>query len=93
MGIVAIALGVGGIAYYAAILHLVLHSLTKAVCFIKWVNRNSIGNLLLDESGDYLRLYPAAQQHFARYYMYCCDSAVWTFYFRIHSFQGNGIKW
>jgi len=33
MGIVALGLGIGGIGYYAAILHLILHSFTKAGLF------------------------------------------------------------
>jgi hydrogenase-4 component F len=37
MGIVAVALSIGGIGYYAAILHIVLHSFTKPVCSIKSV--------------------------------------------------------
>lgn len=60
MGIVAIALGVGGIAYYAAILHIVLHSLTKAGLFYQMgQSKKVLGTYMLDESGDYLRLYPA----------------------------------
>ena len=59
MGIVAIALGVGGIAYYAAILHIVLHSLTKAGLFYQiGQSRKIMGTYLLDDSGNYFKLYP-----------------------------------
>lgn len=60
MGIVAIAIGAGGIGYYAAILHLILHSFTKASLFYQ------VGQLYkflktyrLEESGRYLQLNPA----------------------------------
>lgn len=60
MGIVAIALGVGGVGYYAAILHLVLHSLTKAGLFYQiGQSYRVMGSYLLDESGNYMRLQPA----------------------------------
>jgi hydrogenase-4 component F len=60
MGIVAIALGVGGIGYYAAILHLVLHSFTKAGLFYQFGQSYKVmGTYQLDDSGDYMRLYPA----------------------------------
>ncbi len=60
MGIVAIALGVGGIGYYAAILHLVLHSLTKAGLFYQiGQSYRVMGSYLLDESGNYMKLQPA----------------------------------
>jgi hydrogenase-4 component F len=60
MGIVAIAVGIGGIAYYAAILHIVLHSLTKAGLFYQiGQSRKILGTYMLDDSGNYLKLYPA----------------------------------
>ncbi len=60
MGIVAIALGIGGIGYYAAILHVVLHSLTKAGLFYQVGQSHKVlGTYELDRSGNYLNLYPA----------------------------------
>jgi len=60
MGIVAIALGVGGIGYYAAILHIILHSLTKAGLFYQIGQSYKVmGTYKLDESGNYMSLYPA----------------------------------
>ena len=60
MGIVAIALGIGGIGYYAAILHIVLHSFTKAGLFYQFGQSYKImGTYQLDESGNYMNLYPA----------------------------------
>lgn len=60
MGIVAIALGIGGIGYYAAILHIVLHSLTKAGLFYQIGQSYKVmGTYQLDESGNYMNLYPA----------------------------------
>lgn len=60
MGIVAIALGIGGIGYYAAILHLVLHSFTKAGLFYQFGQSYKVmGTYQLDESGNYMNLFPA----------------------------------
>lgn len=60
MGIIAIALGVGGPGYYAAIFHLILHSLTKAGLFYQVGQSHSIlGTYNLDDSGNYMKLYPA----------------------------------
>jgi hydrogenase-4 component F len=60
MGIVAIALGIGGIGYYAAILHIVLHSFTKAGLFYQMGQSYKVmGTYKLDESGNYMALYPA----------------------------------
>ncbi|MCX6244384.1 MAG: proton-conducting transporter membrane subunit [Bacteroidetes bacterium] len=60
MGIVAIALGIGGIGYYAAILHIVLHSFTKAGLFYQIGQSYKVmGTYQLDESGNYMNLYPA----------------------------------
>jgi len=59
MGIVAIALGVGGVGYYAAILHIVLHSFTKAGLFYQIGQSYKVmGTYKLDESGNYMNLYP-----------------------------------
>ena len=60
MGIVAIALGIGGIGYYAAVLHIVLHSFTKAGLFYQIGQSYKVmGTYQLDESGNYMNLYPA----------------------------------
>jgi len=60
MGIVAIALGIGGAGYYAAILHIVLHSFTKAGLFYQMGQSYRVmGTYQLDESGNYMNLYPA----------------------------------
>jgi len=60
MGIVAIAIGIGGIGYYAAILHVILHSFTKAGLFYQIGQSYKVmGTYQLDDSGDYMTLYPA----------------------------------
>jgi hydrogenase-4 component F len=60
MGIVAVAMGIGGIGYYAAILHIVLHSFTKAGLFYQMGQSYRVmGTYKLDESGNYMNLYPA----------------------------------
>lgn len=60
MGIVAVALGTGGIGYYAAILHIVLHSFAKAGLFYQVGQSHKVlGTYNLDESGNYMNLYPA----------------------------------
>jgi len=60
MGIVAIGLGVGGIGYYAAIFHIVLHSFTKAGLFYQIGQSYKVmGTYELDKSGNYMNLYPA----------------------------------
>jgi len=60
MGIVAIALGMGGIGYYAAILHIVLHSFAKAGLFYQIGQSYKVmGTYNLDDSGNYMNLYPA----------------------------------
>jgi len=60
MGIVAIGLGIGGIGYYAAILHIVLHSFTKAGLFYQiGQSYRVMGTYQVDESGNYMNLYPA----------------------------------
>jgi len=60
MGIVAIAVGVGGIGYYAAILHIILHSFTKAGLFYQFGQSYKVmGTYQLDDSSDYMTLYPA----------------------------------
>jgi hydrogenase-4 component F len=60
MGLVAISLGIGGAGYYAAILLIVLHSLTKSSLFYQM---GQLGRVLhsyeIDECGRYMRSYPA----------------------------------
>jgi hydrogenase-4 component F len=59
-GLVAIALGVGGIGYYAAILLLVLHTFVKSSLFFQTGQMYRILNThMVDESGNYMRIYPA----------------------------------
>ncbi|HBS86730.1 MAG: hypothetical protein A2W91_11930 [Bacteroidetes bacterium GWF2_38_335] len=60
MGLVAIAIGLGGQGYYAAILLLILHSLTKASLFfqIGQVSR-ALKTFLISESGEYMKRNPA----------------------------------
>ena len=60
MGLVAIAVGVGGIGYYAALLLLVLHSLTKSSLFYQMGQLSRVLHTFkLDECGRYMKLYPA----------------------------------
>lgn len=59
-GLVAIALGVGGVGYYAAILLLVLHTLVKSSLFFQTGQMYRILNThMVDESGNYMKIYPA----------------------------------
>ena len=60
MGLVAIAIGVGGYGYYAALLLLVLHSLTKSSLFYQMGQLSRVLHTFkLDECGKYMELYPA----------------------------------
>jgi hydrogenase-4 component F len=60
MGLVAIALGIGGIGYYAAFLLIVLHSLTKASLFFHMGQFLRVLNTFrLDDCGKYMKLHPA----------------------------------
>lgn len=60
MGLVAIALGVGGYGYYAALLIIVLHSLAKSSMFYQMGQFSRVLHTFrLDESGRYMKLYPA----------------------------------
>ncbi|MFH1250146.1 MAG: proton-conducting transporter membrane subunit [bacterium] len=58
MGLVAIGLGVGGLAYYAAILHLIFHSLTKASMFyqIQQVHQ-MFKSYVIKKTGGYFKNY------------------------------------
>jgi len=60
MGLVAIAVGVGGVGYYAALLLLVLHSLTKSSLFYQMGQLSRVLHTFkLDDCGRYMKLYPA----------------------------------
>jgi len=60
MGLVAIAVGAGGYGYYAALLLLVLHSLTKSSLFYQMGQLSRVlHSFKLDECGRYMKLYPA----------------------------------
>lgn len=60
MGLVAIAIGVGGGGYYAALLLLVLHSLAKSSLFYQMGQLSRVLHTFkLDECGRYMKLYPA----------------------------------
>lgn len=60
MGLVAIAIGLGGQGYFAALLLIILHTLTKSSLFFQM---GQVSRLLhtfkLDESGEYLKRNPA----------------------------------
>lgn len=59
MGIVAVALAVGGIGYYAAILHIVLHSFAKAGLFYQIGQVESILHTYwIKETGAYMKINP-----------------------------------
>jgi len=60
MGLVAIAIGVGGGGYYAALLLIVLHSLAKSSLFYQMGQLSRVLHTFkLDECGRYMKLYPA----------------------------------
>ncbi|HPY66899.1 MAG TPA: proton-conducting transporter membrane subunit [Bacteroidales bacterium] len=60
MGLVAIALGIGGAGYYAAFLIIILHSLAKSSLFYQMGQLSRILNTFrLDNCGKYMALYPA----------------------------------
>ncbi|HNR41072.1 MAG TPA: proton-conducting transporter membrane subunit [Bacteroidales bacterium] len=60
MGLVAIALGIGGQGYYAALLLIILHSLAKSSLFYQMGQLSRILHTFrLDECGRYMKLYPA----------------------------------
>jgi hydrogenase-4 component F len=60
MGLVAIAIGVGGFGYYAALLLLVVHSLTKSSLFYQMGQLSRVLHTFkLDDCGRYMKLYPA----------------------------------
>ena len=58
-GLVIIAFACGGIGYFAAILHLIMHSLTKSSLFFQVSQMHRIYNTKLDEGiGSYLKINP-----------------------------------
>lgn len=60
MGLVAIALGIGGPGYYAAFLLIILHSLTKAGLFFHMGQFSRVLHTFkLDDCGRYMKLHPA----------------------------------
>ncbi len=59
MGIVALALSVGGIGYFAAILHIILHSFAKAGLFYQIGQVNSVYNSYwIKDTGGYMKVNP-----------------------------------
>jgi hydrogenase-4 component F len=60
MGLVAIAIGVGGVGYYAALFLVVLHTFTKSSLFYQMGQLSRILHTFrLDDCGRYMKLYPA----------------------------------
>ncbi|NMC38274.1 MAG: hydrogenase 4 subunit F [Bacteroidales bacterium] len=60
MGLVAIALGTGGIGYYAAMLLVILHSFAKSSLFYQMGQLSRVLHTFrLDDCGNYMKLYPA----------------------------------
>lgn len=59
MGLVVIGLAVGGIGYYAAILHIIFHSLIKAGLFFQLGSvRNYFISIWLKNTGSYFKINP-----------------------------------
>ena len=60
MGLVAIAIGAGGVGYYAAFLLLILHTFTKSSLFYQMGQLSRILHTFrLDDCGRYMKLFPA----------------------------------
>jgi hydrogenase-4 component F len=60
MGLAAIALGIGGKGYYAALFLIVLHSFAKSSLFYHMGQLSRVLHTFkLDDSGKYMKLYPA----------------------------------
>ncbi len=60
MGLVAIALGVGGAGWYASFFLIVLHSFAKSSLFFQMGQLSGVLHTFkLDETGRYMQLYPA----------------------------------
>ena len=59
MGIAAIGLGIGGIGVWAAVFHVVCHTLIKSSLFLQIaVVRQVYGNYRINRIGDYIRINP-----------------------------------
>lgn len=59
MGIVAIAVGIGGIGYCIAILHLIIHSLIKSSLFLQIGQTHYFfKSFRLSETGNYYKIFP-----------------------------------
>ncbi len=59
MGVIAIGVGIGGIALYGAILHLIHHSLIKSSLFLSAGNiLLGFGTRLIKKTGNLARLFP-----------------------------------
>ena len=60
MGLVALAIGIGGSGYYAAFLLIILHSLAKSSLFYQMGQLSRVLHTFrLDDCGRYMALYPA----------------------------------
>ncbi len=60
MGLIALGLAAGGVGYYAAILHVVLHSFTKASLFYQIGQVRTIYNSYwVKDNGNYMKVNPA----------------------------------
>lgn len=60
MGLVAIALGTGGVGYHAALLLVILHSFAKSSLFYQMGQLSRVLHTFrLDDCGNYMKLYPA----------------------------------
>lgn len=60
MGLVAIGLGTGGMAYYAVILHLIFHSFTKASMFYQIQQVHQVfRSYMIRQTGNYFRINPS----------------------------------
>jgi hydrogenase-4 component F len=59
MGIVLIGLGVGGVGAFAALFHMLIHSLLKSGMFAQIAQVGRLyGTYRINRAGDYLNLYP-----------------------------------
>ena len=59
MGIAAIGLGIGGIGVWAAVFHVVCHTLVKSSLFLQMaVVRRIYNGYRINRIGDYIRINP-----------------------------------
>jgi hydrogenase-4 component F len=59
MGLIAICLSMGGVGYYAAILHLILHSFAKSALFYQISQVKQLNDTYsISDSGDYIKRNP-----------------------------------